>query len=274
MICEKKSYAKINLSLRVVKRKKNGFHGLQSIMSLIDFYDDIEFYESDTIEVITTPYICEEKDNLCYKVAIYLKKYAKVNKGIKISINKKIPSGGGLGGGSSNAAVVLLFLNEYWEINFSKRKLMKIAFLFGADIPYFISGRQSFVSGSGEKIRNIKKPIVNDVILIVPSFSLETKKVFQSLDIGKIKKRENKKIRIFSNMFNDLEDSANMLSKNSIINIKNQVALCGKGVTLMSGSGSTIVYYVKKDEDPIVIYNKIKEQLTDCKIILTKMKTN
>ena len=81
--------------------------------------DEVIFEESDKIEVHMNPYVCKEEDNLCYKVANYLKQFSKENKGIKITINKNIPVGGGLGGGSSNAATVLMFLNQYWKLNFN-----------------------------------------------------------------------------------------------------------------------------------------------------------
>lgn len=267
-----KSYAKINMSLRVIKRAKNGYHKIKSVMSLIDFYDEIIFEESEKIEVFMTPCVCDEKDNLCYKVANYMKQFSKNNKGIKIHINKSIPIGGGLGGGSSNAASVMLFLNKYWNINFGEKKLMEIGFLFGADIPYFIKGEQAVVCGFGEKVKRFKKNIVGDIVLVVPPFSLETKKVFQNIDMNNVKSRTNKNIRIFENIFNDLEGAADIVSCGEVKKIKDILSSVGKGKALMSGSGSTIIYYVASDENPQKIYNIIKKRLENCEVILTKIK--
>ena len=272
MIYNMKSYAKINIGLRIVKRKKNGYHILRSLMSLIDFYDEIIFEESDIIEVHTDSYICDEKDNLCYKVAVYMKQYAKTNKGIRIYIKKNIPTGGGLGGGSSNAACVLKFLNEYWGIGFTEKKLMKIAFEFGADIPFFIRGKQSFVYGYGEKVRPIKKAIKKDLVLILPNFNLATKEVFLRLDINKIKKRKNKKIVFPNNIYNDMEESANFISNNKIEEIKEKVKKVGSGIVVMSGSGSTIVYYIDEREEKSEVLEKIKKELPECIAVLSEIK--
>ena len=271
MICNMKSYAKINIGLRIVKRKKNGYHILRSLMSLIDFYDEIIFEESDIIEVYTDPYICDEKDNLCYKVALYMKQYAKTNKGIRIYIKKNIPTGGGLGGGSSNAACVLKFLNEYWDIGFTEKRLMKIAFMFGADIPFFVKGKQSFVYGCGEKVKPIRKTVNKDIILILPNFNLSTKEVFLNLDIDKIRKRKNKKLFIPDNMFNDMEESANLLSNGRIDEIKRIVKEEGKGQVIMSGSGSTIVYYVDENDTLEKVYFSFQQKLNDCKLYISKL---
>lgn len=272
MIYNMKAYAKINIGLRIVKRKKNGYHILKSLMSLIDFYDELIFEESDIIEVYTDPCICDEKDNLCHKVAVYMKQYAKTNKGIRIYIKKNIPTGGGLGGGSSNAACVLNFLNEYWCIRFSEKKLMKIAFMFGADIPFFVKGKQSFVSGYGEIVKPIKKVINKDIILILPNFNLSTKEVFQKLDINKIKKRQNKKLVFPDNIYNDMEQSANLISGNKIEEIKEKVKKVGSGTIVMSGSGSAIVYYIDEQEEKSKVLEKIKEELPECVVILSKIK--
>ena len=270
MYIKRKSYAKINYSLKVIEKTKNGYHKLESVMSLIDIYDEITFEESDKIEVHMNPFICKEEDNLCYKVANYLKQFSKENKGIKITINKNIPAGGGLGGGSSNAATVLMFLNHYWKLNFNKKKLMDIAFKFGADIPFFIYKKQSKVLGFGEKVKKLNESIEKNIILIVPNFSLNTKEVFQNLDINNLKSKNNKDDCII----NDLEDSANKISKYKIKGIKDIIKDIGSGYALMSGSGSTIIYYIEDTENITEVYNIIKERLPDCKIMLSKMKTN
>lgn len=269
MICKIKSYAKINLNLKVIKRKKNGYHKLKTIMSVIDLHDNICFTESDKIIVNMNPEYCGEKDNLCYRVAVYMKKYTNDPRGIRIDIVKRIPVGGGLGGGSSNAAAVLLFLNKYWNINFSFRKLKKIAFSFGADIPFFITGNQCFVSGCGEKVKPIKKAINGDVILLVPPFGLKTKDVFERWDSAK--KRANSSFK-YSDLYNDLEGSANAVSNNQINNYINRMSKLGEGKVLMSGSGSTIVYYVNQNESCEEVYKKIRNEFSECEVFCSKIK--
>ena len=153
------------------------------------------------------------------------------------------------------------------------KKLMKVAFLFGADIPFFVKGKQSYVGGCGEKVKPIKKEIERDIIIIIPTFNLSTREVFQNLDINGIKNRKNKKIIFPENIYNDMEESANALANNKIEEFKQKISKICDGRVLMSGSGSTLVYYVGVNEDKNIVYNKIKELLPECKVILSKLIT-
>lgn len=243
-----KSYAKINLSLKVVKKTKSGYHKLQMIMALIDLYDVIVFEECDDIVVEMNKELCAMKDNLCYKVACYLKQKFKVEKGIKITIEKNIPDGSGLGGGSSNAAEVLKFLNNYWGLKLNRRKLRKIGFKFGCDIPFFIDGIPSLVGGFGEKIKHIRiKEEIKELYLGVPDFSLKTADVFKCFAENDSKKIENIgtimktwDIKLF---FNDLQRAADRVSSGKIEELIGKVNGTINGKCIMSGAGSSLLVF-------------------------------
>ena len=196
-----KSYAKINLGLEVVKKTKKNYHKLKMIMTLIDLYDEIIFSEGEDLVVTTDNKVCRMEDNLCYKVALYLKELYKIKKGIHIHINKKIPDGGGLGGGSSNAAAVISFLNTYWNLHLSKRKCKKIGFKFGCDIPYFFERGTAYVRGYGEKVKPLKKQLEeDDIIVVIPKFKMSTKDVFENHIIKRKKSIKRLKYKIENNL--------------------------------------------------------------------------
>lgn len=270
-----KAYAKINIGLHVVKKTKKNYHKLDMIMCPIDLCDDLYFSESDDVVVEMDESICETKKNLCYKIARYLKGVYNVDKGIKIKIEKNIPSGAGLGGGSADGAAVLKFLNKYWNLKLSNKKLKKIGVRFGCDIPFFIDNKISRVSGLGEKVKKLKiKEFDKPIILIVPPFKMETKEVYQNFD----EYRENWIPNTIENLkngiiepFNDLEATVNKLTNNKIESIINTI---NKKIDIkfaMTGSGSVIVGYLDNEltaEELIDVQNS----LSDCKIILSSLK--
>lgn len=255
MIKKVNSYAKINLCLKVIKKTKSGYHKLEMITQLIDLCDLISFFESEEIIVEMNKQICLMEENLCYKVAKYLRDTYKVKKGIKIYIEKNIPNCAGLGGGSSNAAEVIRFLNDYWNLNLSKKEMKKIGFMFGCDIPYFIEAKPSVVRGFGEKIRPIDiKNTPGDIVLLVPSFSLSTKDVYNCCDISKIVK-SNSVRKIFKRgiidytlLFNDLTEPANIVSKGKINHVIDALNNLGLNDYVMTGSGSTFVIFGAVDK--------------------------
>ena len=277
---KEKAYAKVNLGLEVVKRTKKNYHKLRMVMTQIELYDEICFEENDEIVVEMDKPVCKMEDNLCYKVATYLKKKYGVHKGVRIYIKKNIPEGGGLGGGSSDAATVLKGLNKFWCLGLSQRKLKKIGFMFGCDIPFFLEGNISYVSGYGEKIKPIRVKEKNDnIILVIPAFKNSTKTIFENHVIVKRSVKNTKKLikKIkYSDykeaIFNELETSANKCSGNKIEKIKQLIKRSGYKNVIMTGSGSTIVVYLdefQNVDDAISVLNKT---IDNCLLVKTKLK--
>jgi len=276
----RKSYAKINLGLSVVRKTRRNYHKLKMIMCQIDLYDEVYFYESDEILVETDKKVCEMEQNLCYKVAAYLKKKYDVPQGVKIFIKKNIPDGGGLGGGSSNAATVLKYLNKKWNLGLSDKKLKKIGFMFGCDIPFFIDGNISYVYSYGEKMKGIKViKKVDDILLVVPGFKNSTKTIFENHEIvsGGSRKvceliKGLKKGDYKNFVFNDLERTANEVSQHKMFLIMNKLRNAGCNNVIMTGSGSTLVCFMNDQDDAAVLCNKIKKELADCKVVASTLK--
>ncbi|WP_171062351.1 4-(cytidine 5'-diphospho)-2-C-methyl-D-erythritol kinase [Acinetobacter sp. CIP 102129] len=147
------SPAKLNLFLHIVGRRDNGYHELQSIFQLIDLYDWISFeaIEENQIQIEGLTEVKLEQ-NLIYRAAQYLRPHAKTPCGLKISVEKNIPMGAGLGGGSSNAATTLIVLNQLWQCGLNDEQLAAYGVQLGADVPIFIFGQNAWAEGVGEHL--------------------------------------------------------------------------------------------------------------------------
>ena len=154
------SPAKINLFLHINSKRKDGYHNLQSIFQLLDFYDELSFnIRQDGVIARTSGNEDVPKDqDLIIKAAKALQTATGTNLGADISVIKNIPAGGGLGGGSSNAATTLIALNQLWSTEYSKQQLSIIGLSLGADVPIFIAGHSAWAEGIGEVLTPIQRP--------------------------------------------------------------------------------------------------------------------
>ena len=147
------SPAKLNLFLHITGRREDGYHELQSIFQLIDLYDWLEFEVNDTTDIhIQGLNSVDLEQNLIYKATQILKPYAKQTTGLNIAIEKHIPMGAGLGGGSSNAATTLIVVNQLWQCSLDTQKLAELGLQLGADVPIFVYGRNAWAEGIGEQL--------------------------------------------------------------------------------------------------------------------------
>ena len=268
-----KSYAKVNLYLRIGKKLKSGYHNIQSVMQPVELYDNISFekLKEDTIIIESNNKELESKSNLAYKAAELLKKRFNAKDGVKISIEKNIPTAAGLGGGSSNAASTLIALNKIFGIKTSQKKLISLASEIGSDVPFFITGTTSLVEGIGEKIKPIKRyPSIN-IVLVNPGIKLSTTKAYKEFDKSKLKHESKKDIKglisglnkkdlkkISENMHNDFD--ALMEKKYRIIReIKLNLRKFDALNSMLVGSGSTVMGLFESIYTAREAYFKIKD---------------
>ena len=147
------SPAKLNLFLHITGRREDGYHELQSIFQLIDLYDWLEFEVNDTTDIhIQGLNSVDLEQNLIYKATQILKPYAKQATGLNIAIEKHIPMGAGLGGGSSNAATTLIVVNQLWQCGLEIDQLAELGLQLGADVPIFVHGLNAWAEGIGERL--------------------------------------------------------------------------------------------------------------------------
>ena len=176
--------AKLNLFLHVVGRRSDGYHLLQSVFRLIDLGDALRFApltDGRIARAAPLAGVPEERD-LCLRAARMLQEASGASLGVEIAIEKRLPMGGGLGGGSSDAATVLLALNRLWSLDWPRERLQALGLELGADVPFFIHGRNAFVEGVGERLQALNLPPAW-YLVVAPPASVPTAEIFAAPDL-------------------------------------------------------------------------------------------
>ena len=178
------SPAKLNLFLHIVGRRSDGYHLLQSVFQLIDWCDTVTLKlipQNAVRRIDPIPGIAPEQD-LVVRAANLLKDFCHIQTGVEISLQKNIPMGAGLGGGSSDAATTLIGLNALWDLRLDKQTLSTLGLKLGADVPFFIFGKNAFVEGIGEQIQEITLE-TKDFLVIFPNQGIATASIFQDPEL-------------------------------------------------------------------------------------------
>jgi 4-diphosphocytidyl-2-C-methyl-D-erythritol kinase len=185
--------AKLNLMLRIVGQRPDGYHLLQTVFQFVDLCDWITFHPVADGRVSlqkTIPGVAEA-DDLTVRAAQLLKAVTGCESGVRIEVEKNLPMGGGLGGGSSDAATTLVVLNQLWNLQLPQEKLMELGLSLGADVPVFVYGYSSWAEGVGEKLERISVP-EQWVVIIKPECHVDTKEIFSAKNLT----RNSKSIKI------------------------------------------------------------------------------
>ena len=266
--------AKINLALKVLGKRKDGYHEVETILQMIALYDRLIF-EPATSGVILNcdePGIPKDETNLVLEAARLLKRAypTKTKAGVRIFLDKMIPAGAGLGGGSGNAAGTLMALNRFWDLKLKREDLIPLAAEIGSDVPFFLVSTFAFGSNRGEKLTKLK-PLNNfHIILIYPEIPISTAWAYSNLNL-KLTKKENN-ISILQNflslsdiswlgslLHNDLEPMV-FESFPEILNVKNELRASGAEGVLMSGSGSAVFGIFSDSEQAERSYSILKQE--------------
>ncbi len=259
-----KAPAKINWALSVLRKREDGYHDIISLIQTIDLYDTLIFEESEKIEIICN-FPIKRENNLVYKATKAISEYKGIKKGVKITIQKEIPIGAGLAGGSSDAAATLKALNDFWKLNLSTEELIQLGKSLGSDVPFFFYPPIAMVEGKGEIISPLQIKKSYNLLLVKPSFNISTKWAYESLKIKTELTENYKKINNniwqlynilcegFSNsiyLWNDLEKV--VIGKYKEIElVKKRLLKVGAIISLMSGSGSTVFGLFRNREETV-----------------------
>ncbi|MBZ9610121.1 4-(cytidine 5'-diphospho)-2-C-methyl-D-erythritol kinase [Rheinheimera maricola] len=176
--------AKLNLFLHITGRRTDGYHNLQTLFQLLDAGDELTFSlrNDDSITLDCNNIALINEQNLVIRAARLLQKYGKCTQGCDIYLDKRLPMGGGLGGGSSDAATTLLGLNKLWQLNLSIDTLAELGLSLGADVPLFVRGFTAFAQGIGEKLQPLQ--LEEKLYLVVtPNCHVSTAEIFQHPDL-------------------------------------------------------------------------------------------
>jgi 4-diphosphocytidyl-2-C-methyl-D-erythritol kinase len=262
------SPAKVNLRLEILKKRKDGYHELKTILQKISLHDQLRFSlkkEKGIFISTNHPDLPIGKDNLIYQAVQSIIKKSDYRGGVDIEIEKKIPLGAGLGGGSSNAAATLMALNQLLKLGLSQKELKGMGLGIGTDVPFFLSKGAAIGSGIGERLKKIELPNLW-YILIYPNFEVSTKWAYQNymltkrrfhFNLNKLLKNPEGISRI---LWNDLEE---VVSKrySEIDLMKNMLYSVGALATLMTGSGPTVFGVFSGEGGASEAYKKVKRMV-------------
>ena len=242
--------AKLNLFLHIVGRRQNGYHELQSVFVLVDLCDTISLSARNDPEVVRTGDIVgDPSKDLCVRAAKLLQQYTGSSFGATINVVKRIPSGAGMGGGSSDAATTLMGLNHLWNLHLTKDELMRLGLQLGADVPFFLLGTNAWVEGIGEKLIPISIPSIPFAI-IWPGVNQATGEIFSHPDLTRNTKYVTMSILDAAQQsgewmrlgHNDLEPIV------KIVNPEVNKLLTDLPQFRLTGSGSAVFAVMPKDE--------------------------
>ncbi|MHB1247490.1 MAG: 4-(cytidine 5'-diphospho)-2-C-methyl-D-erythritol kinase [Sulfuriferula sp.] len=233
--------AKLNLFLHVVGRRADGYHLLQTLFRMIDYGDTLHLDLREDGRIVRQQALAgvSEADDLCIRAAQLLKAATGSALGVDIRLEKHLPMGGGLGGGSSDAASVLLGLNRLWRLGLSRSRLQELAIKLGADVPFFVFGQTALAEGVGDVLHAVTLAPVWYVVLI-PAVSVSTQTVFVHPDLTRdseiIKIADFSEARI-SGLRNDLQ----AVVCRDYPEVARHLGWLGQhGVARMSGSGACV----------------------------------
>jgi 4-diphosphocytidyl-2-C-methyl-D-erythritol kinase len=233
--------AKINLFLHVVGRRADGNHLLQTLFRFLDYGDSLRFFlrDDDKIALVTTLLGVSPEDDLCVRAARLLQMETGCKRGVDIVLEKRLPMGGGLGGGSSDAATTLLALNHLWQLELSRARLRELALMLGADVPVFVFGQNAFAEGIGERLSAFPLP-ESWYLLLIPPVTVPTARVFAAPDL----RRDTPAIRVTDWQpgfgHNDLEPIATTLYPQIAERLAWLRRRTGETASRMSGSGACV----------------------------------
>lgn len=252
------SYAKINLFLDILNKREDDYHNIKSVMQRVSLYDKLHIFENKSgIELSCDNHkIPLDERNTCYKAASLIKEKFNINTGIKISIKKIIPSGAGLAGGSSNAATVIIGLNELLKLGMTMDEMQELGVKVGADVAFCLRGGTCLCEGLGDIITELKPFIWENILIIKPNFSISTPLAYKTLTENEHNRHIDNKILSYINdndYYNTCMSVANTLElaafklQAQIPLIKEELKNTGAISSLMTGSGSAVFgFYTDK----------------------------
>lgn len=232
------SPAKLNLFLHITGQRSDGYHNLQTIFQFLNYYDTLHFQLNDKNMLSLTPALegVSNEDNLIIKAARILQQYSSCNLGADIQIEKVLPMGGGLGGGSSNAATTLLALNKLWNLGVSIKKLAELGLQLGADVPVFVHGHAAFAEGVGEILTPVPDLPEPWYLVVCPKVNVNTGKIFSHKELTRnsdpinmrtaLRQERNDCQQIVTMLYPEIGKVLNLLSKYSLAKMTGTGACC------------------------------------------------
>lgn len=241
------AFAKINLGLRVLGKRPDGYHEIETVFQSIDLYDTLTVEPNEEpgihLEIASSWALPPERENLVYRAAELVLSRFSLDRGVRILLEKRIPVGAGLGGGSSDAAATLVALNKLFRLRLSDIELHELALQVGSDVPYFLVGGLCRGRGRGELLEKLPERFTeHSFVLVVPNSALSTAEVYRQYDELRSQGWQPPSARLYEDIdcANDLEDAALVLCP-ALHTLRETVRALQPELWGMSGSGPT--YY-------------------------------
>ncbi len=250
--------AKLNLMLRIVGQREDGYHLLQTVFQVIDIDDGLVFHKTNDGQVRLQKAIpgVNEEDDLTVRAANMLKVETGYQGGVCIDIEKNLPMGGGLGGGSSDAATVLVVLNQLWQLGLSKQRLMELGVKLGADVPVFVNGASVWAEGVGEQLTEISLPEAWFVI-VKPECHVDTGKIFSTKGLT----RDSKSIKMSEFQSGQVRNDCQEVVENIHSEVKEAlVELSQYGTSRLTGTGACVFVQFNDKLSAKEVYNRLNSK--------------
>jgi 4-diphosphocytidyl-2-C-methyl-D-erythritol kinase len=273
-----RAYAKINLGLRIIRRREDGYHEIETVFHPANILDTIEL-KSEGNEILiesSDPQLSTGRSNLCWKAADALRREGKTARGVKIRIDKRIPVGAGLGGGSSDAALVLRELPNLWNLKISNERLHEIAASLGSDVPYFLRPGNAFATGRGEVLDYFELSLPYWIVIIYPGIRVATRWAYEHVAPKEQIEREDLKRLLLENLDrptewrnklkNDFEELV-FQTHETVRQTKDMLYNAGGDFALMSGSGSAVFGLFRNEQSARAIVETARNK---CQAFLTE----
>ena len=265
-----KAPAKINLTLDVLSKRFDGYHEVEMIMTTVDLADRIglESRTDGQIRIISADrFVPDDHRNLAYQAAKLLKDTYGIEKGVTITLEKKIPVAAGLAGGSSDAAATLKGLNELWDLKLTPDQLAEHGAKIGSDVSFCVYGGTALATGRGEQIQELPAPPTCWIVLAKPTIGVSTADVYGGLKINEvihpntkdmIRAIQNKDYELMCQTMGNALETVTLKLHPEVSVIKEQMMKFGADAVLMSGSGPTVFGVVQHESRVNRIYNGLR----------------
>ncbi len=252
------SFAKINCSLRILAKRPDGYHEIRTVLQTVSLHDTVGFATAPDSEISLScddPLILTDQNNLIMRAAIALRDRYEVREGAHLHLEKRIPVQGGLGGGSSNAAVTLLGLALLWNVTTEASELFKLAGGLGSDVPFFLSGGRALGTGTGTSISSLPDLRPQDLLIVAPNTTVATAAAYKALSSAALTTRNSDPILAISRGSTNSSDSDQWPVTDYLKNdfeqvifdiepeigrVKNSLLQAGARSALLAGSGSSV----------------------------------
>jgi 4-diphosphocytidyl-2-C-methyl-D-erythritol kinase len=266
--------AKVNLALEVLSRRPDGYHEIATVMQTVDLADRLVLEEADEVEVSTSaPGVPTDERNLAYRAAAMLREAAGLSRGVRITLDKRIPVAAGLGGGSTDAAAVLAGLNRLWGLRWPVAQLEEVAVGLGMDVPFFLRGGAALATGRGERLEPLEGATLA-LVLVNPRFPLSTAEMYGRVTpamysdgaqarqmAGALASRRTG--RVAASLYNGLERAARAAHP-QIGQMQAALVAAGALGAAMSGSGPTVFGIARSWEQARQIQARVVRGSWEC----------